>query len=496
MRIDSVLQGYGFSLVLTSSSKWRAVRHALAAVALQLLVLAIVWGFVKGGSRTSVVASRRTCLLQEAAIASSFVQHQTLNTRKKVLPHLQEAGEELPSIQTPANGSREESAPPVDNANVTGFQAEVRAADPPKEVGAWRRWMSHQNLSLLQRLAHRTGLSGKSVLLWIAVVLVVLISLIMALAAGRLATESVADRNSIQSRRNWSMRQETPKSIYDVPGQPSNGSAQARERPMATPRSTGRLASSIGQLQSGGLASSIPPMSTPEVQQQRGRQFDPRPLPTRTSDVLCPDLVVPAGNECSLLLPAMPMKYNCTIDDVSFEPIFCIQGQGGALVLSSVGQREAKVFGRCCEFGENGELQICTATNSIFGWLCPAPNMKRASERVYQVMTQHGQVALTIRGSLHWMEITVFNNLGDIVGLVNPGAGDATPRKEEGSGSVRAARRNLLVGPGHDVGLIVLAIMGTEWLEARLQSSPQRRSSFDRLQRGTGVGRSESLTAL
>eukprot|EP00971_Amphidinium_carterae_P041017 805517-Amphidinium_carterae.1 len=36
---------------------------------------------------------------------------------------------------------------------------------------------------------------------------------------------------------------------------------------------------------------------------------------------------------------------------------------------------------------------------------------------------QHGQVALTIRGSLHWMEITVFNNLGSRL------HGTATPRK-------------------------------------------------------------------
>mmetsp|Transcript_35666 Transcript_35666/g.65397 ORF Transcript_35666/g.65397 Transcript_35666/m.65397 type:complete len:484 (-) Transcript_35666:69-1520(-) len=472
--IDNVLEGCGRSLTLTTSYKLQNWRCASPSVALLVLVLSFAWGSVPSDSESLALASKRTCPVGDAAMASSFVQHQTV--KRKVPQHVQEV-EEGAALRTRANSSIVNEVASLDNTTITGLRTDI-GANFRKEVAAWhRRFLAHANNNLLvQRLAHRAGLSGTSMLLWLAAVAAVLIVLLGAFSVGRMATESPAE-----SQRRWPAREIPPKPLaQDFGAQPSNGSVQARERSRPTPTSAGHLASSVGQLPSGGLASSIPPMSNREVQQTRTRlRFDAGVFGRITSNVLCPDLVVPAGNECSLLLPPMPMKYNCTIDDVNFEPIFRIQGQGGAIVLSSVGQSDTKVFGRCCEFGEKGELQICTATNTTFGWLCPVPNMKRAMERAYQVMTQHGHVALTVRGNAQLMEITVSNNLGDIVGLVHPATGDAPhPHNEARTSLVRTPRRNLLVGPGHDVGLIVLAIMGAEWLEARHQSS-QPSSSFD-----------------
>lgn len=181
--------------------------------------------------------------------------------------------------------------------------------------------------------------------------------------------------------------------------------------------------------------------------------------------VLCPDLVVPDGCECILLVPRLDpcLRGKLTVDDADGVPVFHVAALGPAqqagggyarqgprgprLVLSST-RHGGTVFAHCqlSGPGPGASVTITDSASRPFGSL-----RLRASEggRLYQAVTGTGE-EVNIQADAH----------GDLT---------ATDRHERLCAIARhlpAKRaRRFRIGPFVDVGLMLLCTLGIDLLE-------------------------------
>jgi len=167
---------------------------------------------------------------------------------------------------------------------------------------------------------------------------------------------------------------------------------------------------------------------------------------------LCPELVVPEGQECTLLVPRLPngsaaasQASQISVDDLRGVPVFhaYFGRQGRCLTLASAGGDS--IFAFCCEDEATRGLTIHHSTEAQFA------SLRADGGRGYTVATRRGW-RVHLRGDIRLGNVNATDDQGHLLALAEPfGQGNS--------------RRSVRIGPQVDAGLIALAILGADYLE-------------------------------
>lgn len=218
--------------------------------------------------------------------------------------------------------------------------------------------------------------------------------------------------------------------------------------------------------------------TTPDTMVPNSTVWLAGPQPTRKAEpppCLCPELVLPAGTECTLLVPRIsPSCQVVSIDDPRCNPVFhaslfakpsvpstslsvMAPSRGttnGSLVLSSADHGKA-VFAFCREvIAVEGKLQSLTIhsyKDELFGELKCNPG---DGNRNFKIVTSTGR-EVRFSGTSDSARLDVMDSQGRLLAIVQP------PIDKD-----RTERRSVVVGPLVDAGLVVLGLLGIDWLEA------------------------------
>lgn len=207
-----------------------------------------------------------------------------------------------------------------------------------------------------------------------------------------------------------------------------------------------------------------------------GRQQD-----LANSHHLCPDLVVPEGSECTLLVPRLPQQNNgscstnakfgqahITIDDLRGAPVFraacnsknnfqtgVSAKQDKRLLLCSVtGQA---IFGFCRETELNGNLVLTIHhhTESLFGTLRPSDREGGSGNKYTIISNKNWRVHF--QGHHEVGHFSAIDDNGQLLAIAEP-----VPERKQ--------QRFVRIGPFVDAGLMVLAMIGMDWLEQQQEA--------------------------
>mmetsp|Transcript_64447 Transcript_64447/g.185217 ORF Transcript_64447/g.185217 Transcript_64447/m.185217 type:complete len:432 (+) Transcript_64447:13-1308(+) len=178
-------------------------------------------------------------------------------------------------------------------------------------------------------------------------------------------------------------------------------------------------------------------------------------LPDYTAAYLCPELVVPEEQECTLLVPRLPeggSSGQVTVDDLRGVAVFrAYYGQGKRLILSSAAGDSVFAF---CRDGESGTLTIHHPSDAQFGSL-------RSDGGGYTVATRRG-VCMHLRGDVRLGNLNATDEQGQLLAIAEPVAKSN-------------ARRSVRIGPQVDAGLVALVLLGIDVLEQQAAAVPGSR---------------------
>lgn len=306
---------------------------------------------------------------------------------------------------------------------------------------------------------------GKAVLIFMTPVLIVL--LISACTIGWCPRSRVTDQR-IQAPPTFrgTSRQLAPTGGRDqmamfMPSNQSLASTTAQPTPVSGPTSARLVTPALGSAQSH-LGSIIPNMSA------IAKSFT---SPDLGGQHLCPDLVVPEGHECTLLVPCLPQASannasvgHTTIDDGTGGPVCQVKfnslpdASGRRLVISSASGDSIFAYCKDCEPEQDNStgLTIHHPSGNTFGVL-------RLDGGTYSVVTRRGW-RLVFQGDLRGGCLNATDERGRLLAMAE---------------SVGAGRRSLRIGPLVDAGLVASALLGIDILEhERSKSTPRPSSRF------------------
>lgn len=188
---------------------------------------------------------------------------------------------------------------------------------------------------------------------------------------------------------------------------------------------------------------------------------------------LCPELVVPEGSECTLLVPRLPPRSSSengqvSVDDARGVPVFRASFVLGdqqrrdnkRLILSSAAGDAVFAFCRDSEADAAGSstrkgLTLHHHFETPFGVLRPEG---RNACGGYVVVTRRG-FTVQFRGDMKAGNLNATDEHGRLLGI------------SEQFGPAGSGRRSIRIGPLVDAGLIALALLGIDLLEYEAASS-------------------------
>lgn len=219
-------------------------------------------------------------------------------------------------------------------------------------------------------------------------------------------------------------------------------------------------------------AMKVPPhgnerLATFQTIQDRGFQAGAPQLLQGLVTTLCPDLIVPEASECTLLAPRLKMAEiglaKLTVDDARHQPVFSVSfGNGGSteqgttrLSLHTAAGDTKFAFATKRAVGEDFALDVYDQAERLHGVLEKTSTVHQMVTFTYQSLPDVQGNRMSVRFAIHTARerTDVKSDDGKLFAMMEPGP-------------LGPDQRSVIIGPESDAGLIVLCLLGIDWLRS------------------------------